>query len=38
MKVYKNFKIAGIEYYEALFVIEKMKVGDKLILKPGEYL
>jgi len=36
MKVYKNFKIAGIEYYEALFVIEKMKVGDKLILKPEE--
>ena len=36
MKVYKNFNIAGIEYYEALFVIEKMKVGEKLILKPEE--
>ena len=36
MKVYKNFKIAGIEYYEALFVIEKIKVGDKLILKPED--
>ena len=34
MKVYKSFKIAGIEYYEALFVIEKMKIGDRLILKP----
>jgi len=33
MKVYKNFKIAGIEYYEAMFVIGKIKVGDKLILK-----
>ena len=36
MKVYKSFKIAGIEYYEALFVIEMMKVGDKLILKPED--
>ena len=36
MKVYKNFKIAGIEYYEALFMIEKIKVGDKLILKPED--
>jgi len=33
-KVYKSFKIAGIEYYEALFVINEMKTGDKLILKP----
>ena len=32
-KVYKSFEIAGIEYYEALFVINEMKVGDKLILK-----
>ncbi len=34
MKVYKSFKIAGIEYYEALFVMKKIKVGDKLKLKP----
>ena len=33
MKVYKNFKIAGISYYEALFVINEIKVGDKLALK-----
>ena len=33
-KIYKNFKIAGIEYYEALIVINEMKIGDKLILKP----
>ena len=32
-KVYKSFKIAGIEYYEALFVINELKVGDKLTLK-----
>jgi len=30
MKVYKSFHIAGIEYYEALFVIEKMKIGEKV--------
>ncbi len=33
MKVYKSFKIAGINYYEALFVINEIKIGDKLILK-----
>lgn len=33
MRVYKNFAIAGLSYYEALFVIEQIKVGDKLILK-----
>ena len=32
-KVYKSFEIAGVEYYEALFAIEEMKVGDELILK-----
>ena len=32
-KVYKSFVIAGIEYYEALFAVEKMRVGDELILK-----
>ena len=32
-QIYKNFKIAGTEYYEALFVIESIKVGDKLNLK-----
>ncbi|MEO1957933.1 MAG: HIRAN domain-containing protein [Nautiliaceae bacterium] len=32
-KVYKSFEIAGIEYYEALFAVEEMKVGDELILK-----
>ncbi len=32
-KVYKSFEVAGIEYYEALFAIEEMKVGDELILK-----
>ena len=36
MKVYKSFRIAGISYYEALFVIEKLKVGDRLKLKPEE--
>jgi len=34
MKVYKFFYIAGIEYYEALFVINKLKPGQKLKLKP----
>ena len=33
MKVYKNFKIAGIEYYEALFIMEEIKAGDKVQLK-----
>ena len=33
MKVYKSFKVAGINYYDALFVIEKMKVGDKVKFK-----
>ena len=32
-KVYKHFSIAGIAYYEALFAIEQIKVGDKLELK-----
>ena len=32
-KVYKSFSIAGIEYYEALFVINELKIGDKLTLK-----
>jgi hypothetical protein len=32
-KVYKYFVIAGIEYYEALFVINKLKPGKKLKLK-----
>jgi len=32
-EVYKSFVIAGIEYYKALFVINEIKVGDKLILK-----
>ena len=32
-EVYKSFVIAGIEYYEALFAVEKMRVGDELILK-----
>jgi len=32
-RIYKNFKIAGIENYEALFAINEMKIGDKLILK-----
>jgi hypothetical protein len=32
--VYKSFEIAGIEYYEALFVINEIKIGEKLILKP----
>jgi len=32
-KVYKSFQIAGIEYYEALFIIEQVKVGDRLKLK-----
>ncbi len=32
-KIYKSFKVAGIDYYEALFVINKIKVGDKLKLK-----
>ena len=36
MKVYKTFHIAGIAYYEALFVIEGLKIGDKLRLKPEE--
>ncbi len=34
MKVYKSFPVAGISYYEALFIIEQIKPGDKLILKP----
>jgi len=33
-KVYKSFDIAGLKYYEALFVISKLKVGQKLKLKP----
>jgi len=33
MKVYKSFKIAGTMYYEALFVINQMKVGEKVDLK-----
>jgi len=32
-KVYKNFHIAGIEYYEALFVIEEIKIGEKVEFK-----
>jgi hypothetical protein len=32
-KVYKSFNIAGIEYYEALFTINELKVGDKLFLE-----
>ena len=34
MKVYKSFRVAGIAYYEALFVIQKLEIGDKLKLKP----
>ena len=34
MKVYKSFKIAGLQYYEALFVINRLKIGQKLKLKP----
>ena len=34
MRVYKSFSIAGIAYYEALFVINQMKVGEKVDLKP----
>jgi len=33
MRVYKSFKIAGSEYYDALFVIDKLKQGQKLKLK-----
>jgi len=29
-KVYKSFHIAGIEYYEALFVIEEMTIGERV--------
>ena len=36
MKVYKSFRIAGIAYYEALFVIGKLNIGDKLKLRPEE--
>jgi len=32
MKVYKNFHIAGLEYYDALFVIKNIQAGDKLKL------
>jgi len=32
-KLYKSFKIAGLQYYEALFIINKLKVGKKLKLK-----
>lgn len=35
-KVYKHFPVAGIAYYEALFAIEQIKVGDKLELKPED--
>ena len=36
MKVYKSFSVAGISYYEALFVINQIKVGEKVVLKPEE--
>ena len=36
IQVYKHFKIAGIAYYEALFVIEELKVGTQLRLEPEE--
>jgi len=29
-KVYKSFHIAGIEYYEALFVIKEMTIGERV--------
>jgi hypothetical protein len=32
-KVYKSFNIAGMQYYEALFVINDIKVGDRVLLK-----
>jgi hypothetical protein len=35
-KVYKSFKIAGIEYYEAFRVLEKLKPGVLLKLVPDE--
>ena len=35
MRAYKNFNVAGITYYEALFVINQIKVGDKVELRPG---
>ena len=35
-KVYKHFPVAGIAYYEALFAIEQIKVGEKLELKPED--
>ena len=36
MQVYKSFKIAGIAYYEALFVIEELKIGARLRLEAEE--
>ena len=36
MRVYKTLSVAGIAYYEALFVINQMKVGEKVVLKPEE--
>ena len=36
MRVYKSFSVAGIAYYEALFVINQMKVGEKVDLKPED--
>ena len=35
MRAYKNFNVAGITYYEALFMINQIKVGDKVELRPG---
>ena len=35
MRAYKNFNVAGITYYEALFMINQIKVGGKVELRPG---
>lgn len=35
MRAYKNFNVAGITYYEALFMINQIKVGDKVELRSG---
>ena len=32
-KLYKSFRIAGLKYYDAIFIINKLKVGKKLKLK-----
>ena len=32
-KLYKSFEISGLRYYEALFIINKLKIGKKLKLK-----